>query len=87
MIVAILSGQLFNHFWNLFTVFETVILSVIIVVFGTLGDLIQSRMKRKLKVKDSGNMIPGHGGFLDRFDSLLLAAPFFYFYLKLFIVK
>jgi phosphatidate cytidylyltransferase len=57
--------------------------AAIIVVFGVYGDLIESLLKRNLKIKDSGHFLPGHGGILDRFDSVLLAAPMVYFYLEL----
>lgn len=59
---------------------EWAIASVIIWISGTLGDLVESMFKRSLDVKDSGKILPGHGGILDRFDSLLLASPFVFIY-------
>ena len=58
------------------------ILSIIISVFGTLGDLIESKFKRQANVKDSGTIMPGHGGLLDRLDSIIFAAPFIYLFLR-----
>ena len=60
-------------------------LAATIVCFGTWGDLIESLIKRTVGVKDSGKMLPGHGGMLDRFDSILLAIPAAYIYIELFI--
>ncbi|MEP7237828.1 MAG: phosphatidate cytidylyltransferase [Ferruginibacter sp.] len=64
----------------------SMIIAAICAIFGTLGDLLESKLKRMADVKDSGSFMPGHGGFLDRFDSLLVAVPavwvFVYFFIK-----
>ncbi len=66
-----------------FTLIEYCILAVIVCVGATLGDLIESMLKRSLDIKDSGNIIPGHGGILDRMDATLITAWFVYFYCQL----
>jgi len=60
------------------------VMSLIVVVMGTYGDLFKSLLKRSANVKDAGNLLPGHGGFLDRFDSLIGSAPFVFGYLTIF---
>ena len=59
-------------------------LAAVAAIAGTFGDLLESKLKRMAGVKDSGSLMPGHGGFLDRFDSLLLATPFVWLYIQLF---
>ena len=62
-----------------------IVISLFCAVFGTLGDLLESKLKRLAAVKDSGTLMPGHGGFLDRFDSMLVSIPFVFVYYELFI--
>ena len=61
------------------------IIASLCAIFGTAGDLLESKLKRMADIKDSGAIMPGHGGFLDRFDSLLVATPFVWLFLKLFL--
>ncbi len=70
-----------SRFFNALSSSEWLYLTILIVLTGTLGDFIESAIKRNAGVKDSGKMMPGHGGFLDRFDSLLFALPFVYLYI------
>lgn len=83
-LVFTLAGvMVFSHYVDWLSMKQAVGMGLIAVVFGTLGDLCESMLKRQAGVKDSGNLIPGHGGILDRFDSVLFAFPFIYSYLLL----
>lgn len=74
----ILANQFTTH-----SQIQWIVIAGIVSIFGVLGDLIESMFKRQAGVKDSSNFIPGHGGFLDRFDSVIFAAPFIFIYLQL----
>jgi phosphatidate cytidylyltransferase len=79
--LAILLNDLMEVFsWN---IFYTVLLGMLASVTAQVGDLLESAMKRYFEVKDSGNIIPGHGGVLDRFDSFMLLLPVVYYFLVL----
>ncbi len=82
-IVALAFAILLSRYYTDLNVVEWIIAAGIVVVAGTYGDLVESLFKRSLSIKDSGNIIPGHGGFLDRFDSLILSVPFIVVFLKL----
>ncbi|RAJ01576.1 phosphatidate cytidylyltransferase [Chitinophaga skermanii] len=88
MILAVAAAGVFGHFWGYqWLAFQHwIVLSCIAAVFGTAGDLLESKLKRMAGVKDSGKIMPGHGGFLDRFDSLILATPFAWFYIYMFLL-
>lgn len=84
IIVAILAPQiLVGQFYKPLAIFSGLI-ALIASVAGTFGDILESKLKRMAGVKDSGAIMPGHGGFLDRFDSLLLATPFAWLFVQLF---
>jgi phosphatidate cytidylyltransferase len=63
---------------------QWLVIGAIIIVGGTYGDLVESLLKRSIEIKDSGSTLPGHGGFLDRFDGLLISAPFIVAFLEIF---
>lgn len=56
---------------------------ILVVLFGSLGDLVESLLKRSINIKDSGNILPGHGGILDRFDAILLVSPVVFVFLQI----
>ena len=82
-VVALIAGILYSLIFKQLTILNWESIALIVVVFGTLGDLFESIIKRRLKVKDSGTILPGHGGLLDRFDSLLFVIPVVYVWLNL----
>lgn len=84
VLLALVLGFIVHHFFGVFELWKWLSISLIISVFGTYGDLVESMLKRSLDVKDSGAVLPGHGGLLDRFDGLLLSAPVVYVFITLF---
>ncbi|WP_407426942.1 phosphatidate cytidylyltransferase [Arcticibacter sp.] len=84
MIVSLLAAFILSTQFTGISYIHWAAVSLIIVIGGTLGDLCESMLKRSFHVKDSGNLLPGHGGVLDRFDGLFIAAPLVYVYLAIF---
>lgn len=83
-LTAMIAALIISKYYTILTMPDWIVISLIIVIAGTFGDLVESMLKRSLQLKDSGKILPGHGGLLDRFDGLLGSAPFVFFYLLLF---
>jgi phosphatidate cytidylyltransferase len=84
LIVSLLIAWLLSGWLGVTDRYHWLAISLIISISGTLGDLAESMLKRSIGVKDSGNIMPGHGGFLDRFDSTFISFPLVYLFISLF---
>jgi phosphatidate cytidylyltransferase len=83
-VFALIAAFILSRYNNDLSVWQWFMLAIVVVITGTVGDLIESKFKRMAGVKDSGAILPGHGGLLDRLDSLVFAAPFAYLTLQIF---
>ncbi len=80
---AIVVAFVLSQYFVVLEDWKWLVIAGIIIIAGTYGDLIESLFKRSIEIKDSGSVLPGHGGFMDRFDGLLLSAPFITAFLKI----
>lgn len=80
-VLAMLTGYLISRYFTEIDTIDWLVISLIVVVFSSYGDLFESMFKRSINAKDSGRLLPGHGGILDRFDGVIMAAPFVFVYL------
>jgi phosphatidate cytidylyltransferase len=85
VIISQVAAFLLSNYFGSLAFMHWGVIAAIVAVFGTLGDLVESMMKRSVGIKDSGNILPGHGGILDRFDSFVFAIPVIFTYLYFFI--
>ncbi len=82
-IFALLTSYAASCIFIQHTTWQWLVMALLIIVFGTLGDLVESMFKRSLGIKDSGSILPGHGGILDRFDAVFVSVPFVFVFLTL----
>ncbi len=85
VILAVATITICGYYLLKADIMQLIIISTITCITGIIGDLLESKLKRMANVKDSGSIMPGHGGFLDRFDSLLVSTIFVWLYVKLFV--
>jgi phosphatidate cytidylyltransferase len=80
LLFSMVMGWIVSNYLHSVTAINWMIIAAIVSIFGTIGDFIESMIKRNAGVKDSGTILPGHGGFLDRFDAFIFAIPFVFVY-------
>ena len=85
LVFTLIGAYIISKFFVELTLTNWIIVAIITVIFATLGDLTESWFKRSLKIKDSGRILPGHGGLLDRFDAIIMVIPFVFAYFELFL--
>jgi phosphatidate cytidylyltransferase len=83
IVVAVIISIILSQYYIKESVFKWIITALLIGVFGTIGDLVESKFKRIANVKDSGTIMPGHGGILDRLDSVIFVAPYIYLFYQI----
>ncbi len=84
LVISVVAAWLLSGWLGVVGTSGWIIISIIISIAGTYGDLTESMLKRSMGVKDSGSVMPGHGGFLDRFDSALISFPLVYLFISIF---
>lgn len=80
VVLTLAGAAIWGYYTSYYDIIDWIVLALCASIAGTMGDLLESKLKRMAGIKDSGNIMPGHGGALDRFDSLLVAIPFAYTY-------